>query len=366
VAKVFLHIGTMKSGSSFIQSACAENREVLEDAGIRYLDGESLREVSSDLAKAKREARQRPGAWGRLARKASASASSSLISNELLCPIPVRAMRRVVSSVAPHELEVIITVRDITKVVPSHWQERIQNGSLVGWDEFCEMACTEKRSTETSRKFWRQHDVVRVIHKWLKVLPQDRITIVTVPRPGSNEGVLLERFLAAMGVMNLSMQPASQANKSLGAASAELLLMVNAELSLAVGDQTHQTHQTPNYFVKMVLAKRILAPLATAEPRYALTPQRYEVLRGRAVELAAGIRASGIRIIGDVDEIVPGETAPEGLQPGEVHGAAMLEAAVHGLVGMCRQMTQDRNELERLNLGSKSDHAHVNLPGPAH
>jgi hypothetical protein len=251
-------------------------------------------------------------------------------------------MRRAVSSVAPHELHVIITVRDITKVVPSHWQERIQNGSLVGWTEFCEMACVEPRSTEASRKFWRQHDVVRVIHKWLQVLPRDRITIVTVPPPGSDDGVLLERFLAAMGVSHLSIGPASKANKSLGAASAELLLRVNAEMSKMA------KHEGMDYSVKMVLAKRILAPLAAMEPRYALTPERYAVLRARAAELATGIQASGVRIIGDVDEIVPGDVVPVGLQPGEVQDAEMLRAAVHGLAGMCHQGTQDRNQLERL------------------
>lgn len=151
---------------------------------------------------------------------------------------------------------------------------------------------------------------------------------------------MLDRFLAALGVADLDMAPAPEANRSLGAASAELLLKVNAELS-------HLPPRERPASVKMVLAKQVLAPLATTEPRYALSPEQHKVVRVRAAELADGVRASGVRVIGDMDDVIPGETPSAGLKPDEVGDAEILSAAVHGLAGMCRELTQDRNELRR-------------------
>jgi Ni,Fe-hydrogenase III small subunit len=339
VATVYLHIGTMKSGSSFLQSTCGENRRALSTAGIRYVGTRRSWRAVQDLKGGR--VRRDVGAWRRLARQLRTSTSDSLISNELLCQIPEQLIREVVSSLAPHEVQVIVTVRDITKVVPSHWQERIQNGSLVGWTEFCETACADPSSTDASRTFWGHHDVVQVISKWSNVLTADRITVVTVPPSSENPELLWGRFLSALGASSISTKPATRANPSLGAVSAELLLRVNAQL-------TDFPRHDRSVSVKGPLAKRTLAKRARVEPRYALTPDHFAILRARAVVLADGIRTAGVQVIGDLDDIVPAAEPPTGAKPGEVTDSQLLEAAVSGLAGMCRELAKRRSVLDKL------------------
>ncbi len=343
VATVHLHIGTMKSGTSFLQYTCTQSRDVLAAAGIRYL-GRAARPVHDLLGG---QTHREVGAWQRLAREVRRSTTDTLISNELLCPLPLKKVRRVATSFAPHDLHLMLTVRDLTKVVPSHWQERIQNGSLVGWTEFCETAAADPRSSLASRKFWRHHDVVRVIARWSQVIPADRITIVTVPPTSENPGLLWQRFLSAIGVENVdSTRLPARGNPSLGAVSAELLLRVNTELTdLAWRDRTRS--------VKHVLAKEVLASRASSEPRYVLSPEHYKLLRARAISVVDGIRATGVRVIGDLDEVVPAEEPPtvSGIDPGDITDSQLLEAAVTGLAGVCRQLTKYRNAAEEIQLG---------------
>lgn len=341
MATVYLHIGTMKSGSSFLQSACKGSAPELAAAGVHYVENTEAGHAVRDLVRSNRRADHEVGAWRRLARHARESPTDTLISHELLCPVPPQTIRRVVSSVAPQSLHMILTVRDITKVVSSHWQERIQNGALVGWSEFCETACAEPGSTKASQKFWGHHDFVRVVSKWSEVLPADHITVVTVPPSRHDPELLWERFLSVLGLSGIPLKPESRSNQSLGAASAELLLRVNAELTdFNWIDRSHST--------KSVLAKRTLAPRAPTEPRYTLTPEHHSILRARAAEMAEGIRAAEVRVVGDLDEIVPAEDAPSGAKPGEVTDAQMLRAAVHGLAGMSRKLAQVQTTLVTL------------------
>ena len=332
MATVFLHIGTMKSGSSFLQSTCEENRRTLATAGIRYVNTRRSWGAVHDLRR--RRTQGEADAWRALARRLRRSATDSLVSNELLCQIPEQLIQRVVSSLAPHELRVILTVRDITRVVPSHWQERIQNGSLVGWMEFCETVSAEPETTSASQKFWRHYDAVQVISAWSNVLSSDRITIVTVPTSGEKPELLWDRFLSAMGVPPIATKPATRANPSLvGAVSAELLLKVNAEL-------TDVARHDRSVSVKGPLAKRTLAPRAPVEPRYALTREHHAILRARAAHLADGLRSTGVKVVGNLDEIVPPEDPLAGVEPGDITDTQLLEAAVTGLAGMSRQLTR--------------------------
>jgi len=115
--------------------------------------------------------------------------------------------------------------------------------------------------------------------------------------------------------------------------SAELLLKVNAEL-------TDVARHDRSVSVKGPLAKRTLAPRAPVEPRYALTREHHAILRARAAHLADGLRSTGVKVVGNLDEIVPPEDPLAGVEPGDITDTQLLEAAVTGLAGMSRQLTR--------------------------
>ena len=65
--RVVLHIGTMKSGTSFVQSALMANPSALEAAGARYLGGTFGRQAKAVRDFFQHPQRQRHGRWDALA-----------------------------------------------------------------------------------------------------------------------------------------------------------------------------------------------------------------------------------------------------------------------------------------------------------
>lgn len=47
-----------------------------------------------------------------------------------------------------------------------------------------------------------------------------------------------------------------------------------------------------------------------------------------------------VKVIGNLDEIVPPESPLVGVEPGDITDTQLLEAAVTGLAGMSRQLTR--------------------------
>ncbi len=65
-------------------------------------------------------------------------------------------------------------------------------------------------------------------------------------------------------------------------------------------------------------------------------------MEARAEEMKQAVRASGAQVVGDLGDLDP-VFSDKGAQPGEVTDAALLEAALEGLVGLGR----DRARLKR-------------------
>ena len=340
MAKAFLHIGTMKSGSTFLQLTCAENRSVLRQAGIRFF-GMSTRTAVLDLKRASKLPEAHVGDWPKFAAKVRATPSDVLISNELLFPIPAETIRQVVAALGSHELRVIVTLRDVTKLVSSHWQERAVDAARGGWTEYCKAVCSTSRNAKGSQGFWAAYDVVPVMARWLELLSADRFTVVVVPPSRSDPRLLWDRFLTAINVPGNGTTLAAYSNPTMGAISTQLVEDVAAQLK---GLPSFDRRRT----LRKVLAKRILTQRSSSEPAFRLTPAQQAVLKARAIEMADGIRAAGVQVIGDLDDMIPADEPAPGIQPDEITDSQLLEAAVFGLAEMCRQMARDQAEITAL------------------
>lgn len=327
----------MKSGSTFLQSTCAENRQVLQRAGIRFY-GPETRNAVLDLKHARKLPEANVGDWSRFADMVRATPTDVLVSNELLFPIPLETIHEVATSLNSHELHVIVTLREITKVAPSHWQERIAAGSRVGWTEFCDQLARGSQDTNPSRGFWAAYDVVPVISRWLQLLPPERFTAVVVPPSGSDPRMLWELFLEAIDVPSAGTRLTSHRNPSMGATSTELLREVTALVADLPGLDRRRVFRN-------VLAKKILTQRSSKEPRFGITPGLQTLLKARAIEMVDGIRTSGVQVIGNLDHLIPADDPEPGIQPEDLSKAELLEAAIFGLAEMGRQMAQDRAQL---------------------
>ena len=135
--RVVLHAGLMKSGTSYLQERLFLNRDLLGERGV-LVPGRARRDQAlavQDVLGRHASAPRAQGRWSRLVRQVQAHDGDAVISMEYLGPVAPARIAAVVEGLAT-PVEVVLTVRDLGRVVPAMWQERLKNGGTVGWRDY--------------------------------------------------------------------------------------------------------------------------------------------------------------------------------------------------------------------------------------
>lgn len=326
-APVILHVGTMKSGTSYLQRRLDAHRGELRSHGVLFPGngwGEQVHAVGDLLGRGRLggDSTKRNGAWARLVDEVVAHPGPAVVSVELLGAAGPRRIEEAVSSFGGREVQVVVTARDLNRSLLAMWQEGLQNGRTIGWDDYLNDV---REETGQGARFWREQDLVRLARRWSEQVGRDQFTLVTVPPPGSDPEELWRRFCAAIGIDPRWCAPVPAANESLGAASAAVLLRLNT--LLAEHDLPWQDYHA---LVKRLLAKEVLAARRGQEPPLGLPVARW--VRRRSRDMLEGLQRLDVRVVGDLRDLTP--VAVPGTRPGRVSAAATTEAAVAGLAGL--------------------------------
>lgn len=321
VDRLVLHVGLLKSGTTFVQARLAANLPELERQGVLFpMPWRRQVRAVSDLASASGGAK----AWSNLVGSVRDHPGTVLISMEFLAPIAEDRIRRIVADFPDARVEAVITVRDLGRVVPAMWQETLQNRRSWTWSEFQQAVRSE--SGQVGKRFWRQQDVDKIARHWCNVLGPEQVTVITVPPPGAPSELLWERFCAVAGLAPATWEAAPRANESLGVASALLMGRLNAVLGDDVDGALY------NKAVKKRLAKQVLAARKGEEPAIGFSVPSW--LRKRSTARSAALTDTGVRIVGDVAELEPLDVP--GANPENVPVEDQLDAAVDALARIVR------------------------------
>jgi hypothetical protein len=331
--RLVLHVGAMKSGTTFIQSRLFAHRDLLQERGIR-VPGQRRR---SQVLAVQQLLRGGGPMWDKHAAAVSRHDGTSVISMELLGPARedvVAALRDAVDA----DVEVVITARDLNRSIPAMWQETVQNGRSWGWHDYVIGARADRPSTrrgapetEPGRAFWIQQDLVRMAGTWASVFGADRVTVVTVPPPGSPPELLWSRFAEVAGPELDGLTSARDPNESLGAASASAVRRLN-ELLDAEGLTFPQGHQLR----KRLLTKQVLAARTSGEPAIGLGVLPW--VRDEADAQRAGLVDLGVRLVGDWADLTPVDVP--GIDPDTLDERQVGEAALAGLAGLIAALSR--------------------------
>jgi hypothetical protein len=321
---VFLHVGVAKTGTSFLQRILWTNRDAFRSAGLLYPGKRSGDQfVASldlrDLRIEKYAHLDLDGMWDRLAAEVRSFPGSAVISHETLARCSGAEIRRVQQSLAPAELRVVVTARDLGRQIPAVWQETIKNRATNRYSDFLSDIFVNADSGE-HKFFWRPQDVARVVRRWGRTVGISNVTVVTVPQPGAPRDELWRRFSAAISAPAVDLQvPESTGNVSLGAAEAELLRYVN----LSLPDDL----PWPRYarVVKRQFAEHKLA--RRSSDRIGIPSEWHPAVQDRAARMIGSLKSSGCQVVGDLGDLEPvlptaGVTTPEELTLDELLGAA--------------------------------------------
>lgn len=325
--RTVLHVGSMKSGTSYLQNLMMANHDLLATRSLLFPGRAWLDQVSgvAEVLERKRVAvSPEAGAWQTLVDEIAAWPDTALISMEFLGPVGLPKIQRVVSSFPAGSVEVVVTARDLNRNIPAMWQEALKNGRSFTFDEYVEAIRQHEGPGAT---FWREQAIAAMCQRWGDVIGLDRVTVVTVPPPGSDRDELWRRFSTAVGVDGSGVESPQVGNESLGAASVEVLRRLNDRL----GDLEFQEYAP---VVKHRLAKKVLAPRREVEPPLGLeVPKWLPELSQRMMERIRDLR---VRVIGDLSDLTP--VPVPGVHPDSIPDDVRLEAALAGLEGLVRTM----------------------------
>ncbi len=355
---VFLHVGLPKSGTTYLQAVLGSNKDRLRRRADLLYPGKTWSDqvrAARDVLEARRtdDRKPVPGAWKNLADEISRWDGDAVVSMEWLGSAEPHQARRIVESLAPARVEVIITARDLARTIPAAWQEFVQNYESWTWPEFLGSVTSENpRATPPGNLFWSQQDLGRVLAIWRDVLPPEQLHVVTLPPPGAAAGELWSRFASVLGIDGNEFDGSGRgSNESLGLESADLMLRVN-QVARSMGIDW----PVYNEMLKFALAKRGLSKRRHRESTLRLPPDLEEWTRARTAQQVKAVEASGARVVGSLDELEPSAFAADGRwSTDDLDSDALLEAAVEGLAALAK----DRGaELARLR-------SRVKREGPA-
>ncbi|HVQ18231.1 MAG TPA: hypothetical protein VMT27_04250 [Actinomycetes bacterium] len=353
---VCLHIGAMKSGTSYLQHVLQRNREALLVAGVLF-PGRRWRDqvdAAEELVGVLPEGKQaKVGAWQSLTDEVTAfNGHTAVISMETLSAADRAAAARAVSSFAPNRVRIVLTARDLGRGVPAQWQESVKNGVTLGFGKYLALiSASPSRSLPGARAFWRPQDIGAILRTWQPHVAPEDLVVVTVPPAGAQRSVLWHRFCEAAGIDPQGVDDSVSTNESLGAVSAELLRRVNRAA------KARDVSPEVAAVVKQRLAKQVLAARKASEPSLDVPEEYQPWLVQTAADLVADVKQVGPRVVGDLDELLvdgdasaaswsakamPWLSRRSGAQAASVSESDLLDAALDGLLGLSQQLADAR------------------------
>jgi hypothetical protein len=325
--RLVLHIGSMKSGTSFIQNVLGHNKERLEADGVSFpgprwrFQVRAVRQLIGYGGEGQAPMPEK-GPWRSLVDEINAWPGLAVVSMEFLGPRPEAKIAQILADFPDTPVEAVLTCRDLGRTIPAMWQEAVQNGGITAWPDYLDAVRHRRSGDRVSRGFWKHQDIPAIAARWSTALGPERFTLVTLPQPGADPGLLWRRFADAAGFEHEDCELDVRSNPSIGLASAQVLLRLNQAY--------HREHgaMPPYYdpYVKHKLAKRGLVGRSGDEPRLGLDA-RWVVRLGEAQ--IERLQKAGHRVVGDLFDLRP--VPVEGAHTDDVTTEEQLDAAIAGI-----------------------------------
>lgn len=326
--RVFIHIGTPKSGTTYLQSLWWHNQLALAGqylwlpGGSADVQFQASAVVRGNTGVLETMTEQQRGAWDRVVSDVEGWRRDALISQEQLVETSREDAAAAVARLGEvaDEVHLVITARDLVRQVPSAWQQRVKHGSPTTLRKFFSRVAKD----DPTFNFWHHQDVPRILERWAVDVPPERVHVVPLPRSGADPGLLWRRTCDLLGIDDTGLSlDAPVANETLAPAEIAFLRGVNAHF--------------PGAHLDVALSRRVkgfMEPrLGGASPaRIALPPDMHAWLVERGNRMVDELATAPWHVVGDLDDLRPDpEPAPlgqgRGVDPDAVPDAEVLAVA---------------------------------------
>lgn len=346
--RVYLHVGTPKTGTSYLQHVLFQNRRLLRESGISYpadrFDAHFL--AALDLMRLPWGGLEAEaiGRWDRLAAGVRQFPGTSIISHEILATASRPDIGRALESLGhgrDAEVHLVLSVRDLVRQIPAEWQENIKHRATLSYGEFLDRIHDPQRVGRIPSWFWGVQEIPDILDRWGHDLPPARIHVVTVPPAGGAPDLLWKRFVEAFGLDGLDLAlDGERINPSLGSAETTLIRRVNR---VAV-QRLEPAYYRP--LVRELLAHQTLSR-RTQTPRLALPPDVHPWANELEESWIAEIRRRGYDVIGNLDDLHGAPPVTDYADPDHPDEAQVSSGAVEALMAVMVDHVRLQRELSR-------------------
>lgn len=347
-ATIYLHIGSPKTGTTYIQDVLWANRVALKADGV-LLPGKSRYDrvqAARDLLKWDQVDGDLPKTWRQLANQVNRwPGRSAVISQEFLCGLSTDQIAAVVRSFPKSRVEIVLTTRDLARLVPAQWQTAMRQRRKWTLDEYADAVAGGeggKRGKMAARHFWRRQDYGPILQRWVDAVGLDHVRVITLPPSGGEPDELWNRFCRACHIDTETTTPGEVSHESLGAVSVELMRRLNVHPTIeAMPMRAYQKS------VNGALSRRVLGKRRSREPGLTLPEAHRPWAEREASRIIGDIEVLGVEVIGDLDDLRPRQGNNPPLAPELVPVDELLEAALDGLAGLAAEHADLMKKLDR-------------------
>lgn len=352
--RVLLHVGTPKTGTSYLQDVLYRNRRTLAAHDICYpadrFDAHFL--AALDLMRLPWGGLEAEaiGAWDELAERVRRHHGTAIISHEILATASRAQAGRALESLghgSGTEVHLVLSVRDLVRQIPAEWQENVKHRASLTYGAFLDQIQDPRRESRIATWFWGVQELPDILNRWGHDLPPEHVHVVTVPPPGGPRQLLWKRFSLAFGLDGIDLDlEAERANPSLGAPETALVRRINR----AANRELNPADYRP--LVRELLAHQTLSR-RTRSPRLALPPDVHPWATEVTRSWVAEIERRGYDVVGDLQDLAgapPVERYADPDHPSEKQVSAAAVDAIKALLleGARLRQSEDRlrHELE--------------------
>lgn len=250
--ELVLHVGMMKTATTYLQGVLQNNREELKEDGWLY-PGKHLnhqREAYGLCGKSiywYRKVLDRDVQLGNsLIEEIKSTPHSVIVSSEALSSLSPQGINKFVEKVG-YPTRVVVTIRSIYKVLPSAWQQYVKGGSTNSFEEMLNKFVQSRNDLSGP---WRTYAYGNIIKNWSKVADVHTVIIPTSKNKG--EPTTWELFQEACGLPNVenTKVPTSQSNISLPLESINFLIEMNKVLEEKTDLGSEKKVAILNYYLR--------------------------------------------------------------------------------------------------------------------
>jgi hypothetical protein len=339
---VLLHIGVHKTGTTAIQAALADARPELKQHHVTY-PGKLQAQHRAALAVLGRH-------WGwntrggsvldrahfeKLAKRVRANTDRIAISSEFFCEADEATSAEVVRELGTDRAHVVITLRNLGKLLPSSWQQYLKYGLTTPYDTWLEDVFATPGSSKMSPTFWRRHDHAAVVRRWTEAVGADRVTVLILENV--DRRAMFVTFAQLLGVPEeiLTQRMDLTSNRSMTAAEAEVLRRLNQRVKKSMQWEEYVRYVRRGVALGMVEGRKPESDeAALITPEWAL-----DAAAVQGNQFADAIDELGVRVLGDLDALRVRTSNPESAaaSPTEIP----IDAAVQAVTTVIEAARED-------------------------